>query len=173
MSDAHKQWSKVKLVRKVLEKPTKSQSKSHRSKSEAKQVSFYCSSEDSNDIYFYTCIRKWYWRTEKKLYDIIASLHKSFLCEIIFHKRYIKDPPYDLSYIDVGEGGGCWVGPLNRLTHRRTTAHGLRGRNTTQIPDTSVDLHFVKRIKSCPKNHSSKTASSDHLLILRKVISWN
>lgn len=53
MSDAHKQWSKVKLVRKVLEKPTKSQSKSHRSKSEAKQVSFYCSSEDSNDIYFY------------------------------------------------------------------------------------------------------------------------
>lgn len=104
MSDAHKQWSKVKLVRKVLEKPTKSQSKSHRSKSEAKQVSFHCSSEDSNDIYFYTCIRKWYWRTEKKLYDIIASLHKSFLCEIIFHKRYLKDPPYDLSYIDVREG---------------------------------------------------------------------
>lgn len=115
MSDAHKQWSKVKLVRKVLEKPTKSQSKSHRSKSEAKQVSIYCSSEDSNDIYFYTCIRKWYWRTEKKLYDIIASLHKSFLCEIIFHKRYLKDPPYDLSYIDVREGGGLLSGTFEQV----------------------------------------------------------
>lgn len=40
MSDAHKQWSKVKLVRKALEKPTKTQSKSFRSKSEDKQVRF-------------------------------------------------------------------------------------------------------------------------------------
>lgn len=52
---------------------------------------------------------------QKRNYDIIASLHKSFLCEIIFHKRYLKDPPYDLSYIDVGEGGGLLSGTFEQV----------------------------------------------------------
>lgn len=84
--------------------------------------------EDLNDIYFYICIRKWYWRIEKKFYDIIVSLYKFFLCEIIFYKRYLKDLLYDLLYIDVGEGGGgCWVGFLNRLMYRWIIVYGLRG----------------------------------------------